>query len=61
MVNALPIVAAVASAIGFAEQRVIGSSHHYFAEGLLPLTQAAVEAARRGLKLKPPPTDYVLG
>lgn len=50
MVNARPIVAAVASVFGFAEQRIFGSSAFYYRHGVLPLTEAAVQAERRGLK-----------
>lgn len=50
MVNARPIVAAVASVLGFAEQRVYGSSAFYYQNGALALTEAMVEAGRRGLK-----------
>lgn len=50
MVNARPIVAAVASVLGFAENRVYGSSSFYYRHGVLPLTDAAVQAERRGLK-----------
>lgn len=67
MVTARPIVAAVASVIGFAEKRVYGSSAFYYQHGVLPLTEAAVEAERRGLKgrlmeacLRGPADEYVV-